>query len=240
MKKTTKKETSKKTKKQQLHKKSTTVQENRRARAKELDAKLKSLFPNATMALQWKTHFELLFAVILSAQCTDKKVNEVTEMLFKKYPTLNDYIEADVETFERDIRQTGFYRNKARNIIATAKMLQEKYKGVVPRTMEEMLTLPGVARKTANVVLGNAYGIVEGIAVDTHVKRFAIRYSLTDSHDPVKIEQDLMALLPKKDWFHFTYRAIEYGRTIAPARKYDTSKDPLIAIYPPAGNVFRV
>lgn len=219
---------------------SSAVQDERRERAKVLSAKLKTLFPNATMALRWSTDFELLFAVILSAQCTDKKVNEVTEVLFKKYPTLADYAGANIREFEKDIHQTGFYRNKAKHIIAAAKMLQSTFGGVVPRTMEELLQLPGVARKTANVVLGNAYGIAEGIAVDTHVKRFAIRYNLTDSRDPVKIERDLMVLIPKREWFHFTYRVIEYGRTIAPARKYDTQEDPLVALYPPAGEVFRV
>jgi endonuclease-3 len=142
--------------------------------------------------------------------------------------------------FQEDIHATGFYKNKAKNILAAAARIHEVYGGELPCTMEGMLTIPGVARKTANVVLGNAYGVVEGIAVDTHVKRFAIRFDLTDSKDPVKIEQDLMAMLPKKDWFGFTYRVIEYGRTIAPARVYDTGRDPLVLLYPPAGKVFRV
>ena len=212
----------------------------RKERTALLVKKLAKLFPHADIALTYKNHFELLVAVELSAQCTDKKVNEVTKVLFKKYKTLNDYVSADLHEFEQDIHQTGFYRNKAKNILAAAKRIKEVYKGKVPNTMEELLTIPGVARKTANVVLGNAYGIVEGIAVDTHVKRFAIRYDLTDSKDPVKIEQDLMRLLPKKEWFAFTYRVIEYGRTIAPARRYDTSKDPLVALYPKAGTIFRV
>jgi endonuclease-3 len=214
--------------------------EERKERAEKLQKKLKTLFPDAQMALNWSNHWELLVAVILSAQCTDKKVNEVTEKLFKKYKTLEDYVTADPEEFAQDIRQTGFYKNKTKNILASAKQLSEVYNGVLPKTMEEMLTFPGVARKTANVVLGNAYGVVEGIAVDTHVKRFAIRFNLTDSADPVKIEQDLMELLPKQDWFDFTYRVIQYGREIAPARKYDTSEDPLVKIYPLAGEVFRV
>lgn len=192
------------------------------------------------MALHFNTHWELLVAVMLSAQCTDKKVNEVTEVLFKKYKTLEAYVRADPIQFEQDIRQTGFYKNKAKHILASARIVREQCNGVVPNTMEALLSLPGVARKTANVVLGNAFGIVEGIAVDTHVRRFAIRFNLTDSKDPTVIEQDLMALLPKKDWFLFTYRVIEYGRQIAPARVYDISKDPLIALYPPAGTRFRV
>jgi len=216
------------------------VLEARRARIQTLDRVLKRLFPEANMALKWSTHWELVVAVILSAQCTDKKVNEVTEQLFAKYRTLDEYCNADPEQFAQDIHQTGFFRSKTKSILAAAHRLRDVYGGELPRTMEEMLTLPGVARKTANVVLGNAYGIVEGIAVDTHVKRFAIRFDLTDHTDPVKIERDLMELLSKKDWFTFTYRVIEYGRHIAPARKYDTSTDPLVKCYPPAGKVFRV
>lgn len=212
----------------------------RKARLNKLNAKLKKLFPKAEMALRWKTNWELLVAVQLSAQCTDKKVNEVTETLFKKYPSFDAYVQTSQKEFEKDIKPTGFYKNKAKNILAAAKLVKEVYGGKIPQTMEEMLTLPGVARKTANVVLGNAYGVVEGIAVDTHVRRFAVRFDLTDSKDPVKIEQDLMALLPQKEWFMFTYRVIEYGRTIAPARVYDTRRDPLVAIYPPAGKIFRV
>ncbi len=212
----------------------------RKARIQKLNTKLKKLFPKVGMALNYGNNWELLVAVVLSAQCTDKKVNEVTEKLFKKYKKLDDYVHADVAEFEQDIRQTGFYKNKAKNVLAAARMLKEEYDGKVPKTMDELLRIPGVARKTANVVLGNAYDVVEGIAVDTHVKRFCIRYGLVDADDPVKIERELMELLPKKEWFEFTYRAIEYGRTIAPARKYDTSTDPLVKIYPPAAKVFRV
>lgn len=219
----------------------TPSQNNDRAkRAQVLNATLKKLFPKVAIALKYTSNWELLVAVELSAQCTDKKVNEVTEKLFKKYSTLEAYVFAKPHEFEKDITSTGFYKNKTKNILAAAKRVHEVFDGEVPKTMEDILTIPGVARKTANVVLGNAYGIVEGIAVDTHVRRFAIRFDLTDSKDPVKIEQDLMKLLPKKEWFGFTYRVIEYGRTIAPARVYDTSKDPLVALYPPAGKVFRV
>lgn len=214
--------------------------QERKKRVRKLHATLKKLFPHPHMALRFNTHWELLVAVILSAQCTDKKVNEVTEVLFKKYKTLESYVRADPIQFEQDIRQTGFYKNKAKHILASARIVKEQFNGTVPNTMEALLSLPGVARKTANVVLGNAFGIVEGIAVDTHVRRFAIRFNLTDSKDPEVIEQDLMALLPKKDWFLFTYRVIEYGRQIAPARVYDISKDPLVSIYSPAGKVFRV
>jgi endonuclease-3 len=212
----------------------------RKMRITALNKKLKKLFPETEMALRYRSHLELLVAVELSAQCTDKKVNEVTEILFKKYKKLEDYVHADVHEFEKDIKQTGFYKNKAKNILAATKRISEVYGGKVPNTMEEILTIPGVARKTANVVLGNAFGVVDGIAVDTHVRRFVIRYDLSDFKDPVKIERDLMALLPKKEWFAFTYRVIAYGRTIAPARKYDISTDPLVALYPKAGKIFHV
>jgi len=201
---------------------------------------LKKLFPVAEIALAYTTPWELLVAVILSAQCTDKKVNEVTQRLFKKYTSLEAYCAASPVEFEKDITQTGFFRSKTKHILTTARRIRDVYGGNVPCTMEELLTLPGVARKTANIVLGTVCGVVEGIAVDTHVKRFAIRFNLTDSTNPERIERDLMAIVPKKDWYTITYRIIEYGRTIAPARKYDTSKDPLVAIYPPAGHIFRV
>jgi len=185
--------------------------------AAKIVAKLKKLFPNPKMALRYSNNWELLVAVMLSAQCTDKKVNEVTQDLFKKYKTLDDYVNAKIGEFEQDIRPTGFYRNKAKNILATAKIIKEKYKGKLPKTMGEMLALPGVARKTANVVLGNAYGIVEGIAVDTHVKRLANLFGLTPENNPDKIERDLMQMIPKKNWFVFTYLMIEYGRKYCPA-----------------------
>ena len=201
-------------------------------------ATLKKLFPRARMALNYGNNWELLVAVMLSAQCTDKKVNEVTARLFKKYPTLDSYAKARPLQFEKDIYSTGFYRNKAKNIIAAARMIKEKFGGHVPYMMTELLELPGVARKTANVVLGNAYGVVEGIAVDTHVRRFARKFDLTDSADPKKIEQDLIRLFPKKEWFLLTYRLIEYGRTICTARKHECGKHPLTRIYPEATKCF--
>lgn len=208
--------------------------EERKKRSAKLVKKLKSIFPEAKMVLKYSNNWELLVAVALSAQCTDKMVNKVTEKLFNKYKTLSDYIHADIREFEQDIKSTGFYKMKAKNVLAAAKVVQNDFGGKIPKTIEEMITIPGVGRKTANVVLGNAYGIVEGVAVDTHVKRFALRFDLTDHTTPEKIEKDLMEILPKKDWFNFTYLAIEYGRNIAPARKYDTTEDPLIAIYPKA------
>lgn len=201
-------------------------------RAEEIVARLKKLFPRTTIALHYHNNWELLVAVILSAQCTDKKVNEVTSALFKKYKALDDYVKASasqrtVREFEKDIFQTGFYRNKTKNILAAAKMVQEKFGGNVPKTMDEMLTIPGVARKTANVVLGNAHAVVEGIAVDTHVKRLARVLGLSKNTNPDKIERDLMVLIPKKEWFNFTHRMIEYGRRYCPAKKHDHANCPL-------------
>lgn len=218
--------------------------EIRKKRAQDLLRALKKLFPTQEHALteltHWKNPWELLVAVILSAQCTDKRVNIVTKDLFKKYKKITDYAKAPQQGFEKDIASINFFRAKTKNIIASAQKIITEYNGVVPETMQELITLPGVARKTANVVLGNAFGKTEGIAVDTHVKRFAIRFNLTDEKTPEKIEQDLMQLFNKKDWFIVSNLMIQYGRQIAPARKYDTSKDPLISIYPPAGEIFRV
>ena len=210
----------------------------RKERAGQVVAVLKELFPEAKIALQYKAHWEMLVAVILSAQCTDKKVNEVTATLFKKYPTLDHYVNADPTEFEKDIKPTGFYRNKTKNILATSKIIKEKYNGVIPNTMEALLSLPGVARKTANIVLGNAYGIVKGIAVDTHVKRLSTKLDLTDNTNPDKIEQDLMQILPKEEWFALTYRLIEYGRQICPARKHPCENHPLSKIYPPSATIW--
>lgn len=191
---------------------------------------LKSLHPKVKIVLNYSNNWELLVAVILSAQCTDKKVNEVTEKLFKKYKKLEDYVKADIREFEKDIRPTGFYRAKAKNILTSARIIKEKFVGKVPKTMEELLTLPGVARKTANVVLGNAYGVVEGIAVDTHVRRLSRAWRLTNENDPVKIERDLMRLIPKKDWFKFTYMVIDYGRKFCPARPHAHNLCPITKV----------
>lgn len=203
---------------------------NRKKLASVIIQKLKKLFPDAKIVLKYSNTFELLVAVILSAQCTDKMVNKVTEKLFKKYKMLDDYIKADPKEFEKDIRSTGFFRNKTKNILATAKLIKEKYLGEVPDTMKDLLTLPGVARKTANVVLGNAFGIYEGIAVDTHVRRLSKLYGLTDQDNPDKIEQDLMKIIPKRDWFKFTYLMIDYGRKYCPARKHEHENCPLTEI----------
>lgn len=206
----------------------------RRQRALAMARVLKGLFPQVTVPLRHRSNWELFVAVVLSAQATDKKVNEVTDRLFRKYRTLNDYSNAEQAEFERAIKEIGLYRSKARHILASARIIQQSYGGELPRTMEEMLRLPGVGRKSANVILGKAYGVVEGIAVDTHVRRFAIRFDLTDSIDPSRIEQDLMKLLPKKEWFGFSYRLIMYGRQICPARRHECRNHPLTALYPPA------
>ncbi len=168
--------------------------------------------------LRYSNPMQLLVAVMLSAQCTDKKVNEVTEDIFKKYITAQDFARAHIKTFEKEIYQTGFYHTKARHVIGACRMIVEKYGGKVPKTMEAMTSLPGVGRKTANVVLSNAYSIHEGIAVDTHVKRIAYKLGLTKETDPEKIERDLCALIPKRYWNIITYLFIEYGRGYCPAR----------------------
>ncbi|MDO8536680.1 MAG: endonuclease III [bacterium] len=188
---------------------------------------LKKLFPNAKIVLRYHNNWELLVAVELSAQCTDKKVNEVTEKLFKKYPRLDDYVRVRPKEFEKDIKSTGFFRSKAKNILAAAKIVKNKFHGKLPRTMTEMVTIPGVGRKSANVILGNAYGVVEGIAVDTHVRRLSKLLGLTKHNDPIKIERDLMQIVPKKDWFKITYLLIDYGRKYCTARPHDHENCPL-------------
>lgn len=211
----------------------------RKQRANKLAKKLEELFPRARTALNFNGAWELLVAVVLSAQCTDKKVNEVTAELFNKYRGVDDYANADPEEFAADIRSTGFYKNKTKNILAAARKIANEYNGQVPDTMEELTALPGVAEKTANIILQVGFGKVEGIPVDTHVKRFAHRFDLSEETNTDKIERDLMEMLPKDEWDKFPYRAIEYGRQIAPAKEYDTSKDPLVEIYSPAANKFK-
>ncbi|MGC9599244.1 MAG: endonuclease III [Minisyncoccia bacterium] len=198
-----------------------------RRRAARIFSVLKKLFSDARIALHYRNNWELLVAVELSAQCTDKKVNEVTPALFKKYRKLGDYIRANPREFERDIHQCGFYRAKTRNILAAAKVVKQKFNGKLPRTMEEMVTIPGVGRKSANVILGNAYGVVEGIAVDTHVKRLAHVLGLSREKTPEKIERDLMAIIPKPQWFSATYLLIEYGRRYCTARPHNHAACPL-------------
>lgn len=186
--------------------------------AKNLLSLLTLHYPKAQMQLRYSNNFELLVAVCLSAQCTDKMVNKVTEKLFKKYTTIKAFANADIKSLEQDIKSTGFYHNKAKHLKAAAQLVLGKYHGKVPMTMKEIQTIPGVARKTANVVLGNAYGIVDGIAVDTHVRRLSLRFGLTKNTDPVKIEKDLMQLFDKGEWFTLTYKFIDHGRAFCTAR----------------------
>ena len=188
---------------------------------------IRSLFPNLKIALNYTQDHELLIAVILAAQCSDKKVNEVTGKLFKKYPTIDAFAQADFDELCVDLHSTGFYRAKAKNVIATAQKLLEKFDGKLPRTMADMITLPGVARKTANVVLSELYGINEGIAVDTHVTRLANKFGLTEYSDPVKIEKDLQAIVPRDDWRLFSLGLVQYGRDYSPAHKKDKIDDPI-------------
>lgn len=201
--------------------------DNRKKIAQIVSRELRALFPNAKIALNFSNEWELLVAVILSAQCTDKKVNEVTEKLFKKYKTLDDYVNASQIEFQQDIFQTGFYHQKAKNILATAKIIKEKYKGKIPCKMHQMVELPGVARKTANIVLGTVCGVVEGIPVDTHVRRLSNLLGLSPEKNPDKIEKDLMQIFPRQEWGVISYRMIEYGRKYCPAKKHDHENCPL-------------
>ncbi len=190
-----------------------------RTRAKHIWKILKKLYPENTTALQYSTPLQLLISVILSAQCTDARVNMVTPALFARFNTVEDFAYANQKEVEAYIHSTGFYHNKAKNIIACCNELLKKHNGQVPPTMKELFELPGVGRKTANVVLGDAFGIIEGIVVDTHVTRLSQRFGFTVETDAVKIEKDLMPLIPKKDWFHFSHALIYHGRKICSARK---------------------
>lgn len=210
----------------------------REARMKEMNKVLRKLYPKATIALVYNNPWELLVAVELSAQCTDERVNKVTEKLFQKYKTLDAYVNAKPNEFEKDIFQCGFYKNKTKNILAAAKMVKKDFGGVVPTTMRELLTIPGVARKTANVIIAVLGADVEGIAVDTHVRRFAIRFDLSDYMDPVRIERDLMEIMPKKEWWGFNHRLVHYGRDYCPARKHDCKKHPLTQAFPDAADIW--
>lgn len=200
----------------------------------EILSRLEKAYPNAKIALNYSSPYELLVAVVLSAQCTDKRVNEVTPQVFKKLPTPEAMANAPIEEIEELIRPTGFFRNKAKNLKRACQMIIEKFDGKVPKTMEEILTLPGVARKTANCVLYNAYGEVTGIPVDTHVKRLSKRLGLTKNDNPDKIEKDLMAIIPKEKWGPFSYELIEHGRAICKARKPRCEKCILNDICPSA------
>ncbi len=189
-------------------------QELLKKRVKEIIKLLRREYPQAKTALNYRSPFELLIATILAAQCTDERVNKVTPELFKKYPAVEDFSRAQPAELENDIRSTGFFRNKARNIIALSKKLVEDYGGQVPDSMEELVKLPGVARKTANIVLSSAFRKAEGIAVDTHVRRLTERLGLSQQKQPEKIEQDLMKIVPSSDWLDFNYLLVNHGRKV--------------------------
>ena len=193
-------------------------------------AALDALFPRAQCALQHENAFQLLVATILSAQCTDERVNKVTPELFRKFPAPRDFVGLPQEELEREIHSTGFFRNKAKNIIGAATKIVQDFCGEVPRTMDELLTLPGVARKTANVVLGTAFGIASGVVVDTHVFRIARRLKLTHQDAPEKVEQDLMRLVPQDRWVSFGHQMIWFGRKICAALRPLCAACPLAAI----------
>jgi len=195
---------------------------------------LEKEYSDVKTALHYTNPLEILVATILSAQCTDKRVNIVTRSLFKKYKTAEDYANADLAELEEDIRSTGFYRNKAKNIKKSGQMLVKKYDSQVPSTMEELIELPGVARKTANIVLSNAYGVIAGIAVDTHVRRLSKRLGLTENRNPNKIEADLMLIVPKSQWKRITNLLIFHGRNVCMARKPKCNKCNLNKICPSA------
>ncbi len=207
-------------------KKPRTAAERRRRVSRILEI-LEATYPGATCALNHRNAWELLVATILSAQCTDKRVNEVTPGLFRKYPTVRDFAAAGQAELARDIRSTGFFNNKARALIGAARKIVADFGGQVPRSMEEMLTIPGCARKTANVVLGTAYGIPSGVVVDTHVQRVARRLDLTRQTQPEKIERDLMEIIPRDRWIVFSHQLIHHGRRLCAARRPRCAECPL-------------
>jgi endonuclease-3 len=191
---------------------------SKKQRAREILVRLKILYPDATCSLNYQTPVQLLVATILSAQCTDERVNQVTPALFSKFPDAAALANADLSELEASVRSTGFYRNKAKNIQGACQMIVQEFGGQVPKRMDLLLKLPGVARKTANVVLAHAYGINAGVTVDTHVKRLSQRLGLTEHTDPIRIEQDLMRLLPQEEWENWSIRLIYHGRAICKAR----------------------
>jgi endonuclease-3 len=205
-----------------------------KARALKIIELLEKEQPDAKIALHYSNPIELLVATMLSAQSTDETINKVTKTLFKKYTKPADYANSDLKELERDIRSTGFYHNKAKNLKNSAKMLVEKYNSKVPETMEELTKLPGVARKTANIVLNNAYGVIAGVAVDTHVRRLAQRIGLTENRDPNKIEKDLMSIVPKDKWMRITDLLIFHGRRVCTAKKPNCAGCALNKICPSA------
>ncbi len=202
--------------------------------AKALTPRLAALYPSLRISLDWETPLQLIVATVLSAQCTDERVNRVTRDLFPRYPDAEALADASLDELEEAVRPTGFFRNKARHIRGLARRVVEAYDGVVPDRMDDLLTLPGVARKTANVVLSNAFGRHEGVVVDTHVKRVAKRLGLTDAENPIKVEEDLMAVLPREQWHPFAWRLILHGRAVCHARRPACPTCPLRELCPSA------
>jgi len=200
-----------------------------------LSPHLARLYPRMKISLDWDTPLQLTVATVLSAQCTDERVNQVTRTLFPRFPDAAAFAHASLDELEAAVRPTGFFRNKARHLNGLGKRLEEAYGGEVPATMEDLLTLPGVARKTANVVLSNAFGIHEGVVVDTHVKRVAHRLGLTNSTEPPKVEADLMKILPREEWHAFPWRLILQGRTVCHARKPRCDECPVADLCPSRG-----
>ena len=207
----------------------------RRSRTRAIIRKLEAIYPDAECSLTYENPLQLLIATMLSAQCTDERVNMVTPGLFERCPTAADYADIPLEELEDLIRSTGFFRNKARNIQGCCQALVDKHGGEVPRTLDELVALDGVGRKTANVVLGNAFDIAEGVVVDTHVRRISNRLGLTGKQDPVKIEQDLIGLVPKKDWVDLPHLFIHHGRAICSARSPDCDACGVGALCPSQG-----
>lgn len=206
----------------------------KKIRAKKIIAILKKCYPDAKCALNFENVHQLMVATILSAQCTDERVNIVTKDLFQKYLSIKDFAEAHIDMLENDIRSTGFFRNKAKSIQRSAQQLLEEYKGEIPRTIEQLTKLAGVGRKTASVILGTGYGLAEGIVVDTHVSRISRLLKLTGKTDPVKIEQDLMQIIPKKNWIDFSHLMIHHGRAICIARRPKCPVCPINKLCPSA------
>lgn len=206
----------------------------RSVRAKKILAYLKKTYPTPSSELKHRTPFQFVVAVILSAQCTDKAVNKLTATIFKTYKTPRDFARADFAIFSKEISSIPFFNNKAKAIIGAAKMIQEKYSGNIPKNEAELTELPGVGYKTAHVVLGELYDVWEGIATDTHVKRFARRFDLTDNIELTKISKDLEILIPKKDWKYVNNGLVLYGRYVCPARPHDCADHPLTKLWPPA------
>jgi endonuclease-3 len=199
---------------------------------------LRREYPGSRTALGFESPLQILVATILAAQCTDERVNQVTPALFRKYPTAAAFAAADRAELEAEIRSTGFFRTKAKNIIGATLKIVEEFSGQVPSKMADLITLPGVARKTANIVLSSGYGIAEGIAVDTHVKRLSGRLGLSRQSDPEKIEKDLLKLVPKRDWLDFNYMLVNHGRKICQARKPRCPECPLVKLCPSAAKLF--